>query len=148
MAKVAADGSVSSIIRLKALALIKSLPPKDFVGELCTINAFVRDKIRYARDVYRVETLQTPAATLELGQGDCDDKATLTASLLMSIGFPARFAVLNRRGQIVHVWTQAFHRGKWIECETTENIPTGQMPPFLKGDKVEHFAIAAHSLKR
>jgi predicted transglutaminase-like cysteine proteinase len=148
MAKVAAEGAISAPVRLTALRLTKPLPPKDWIGELCVINAFVRDRIRYSRDVYRVETLQTPAATLELGQGDCDDKATLVAAMLMAVGFPVRFALLNRTGQIVHVWTQAHVRGRWIDCETTENVPCGQLPPLPPGDRIELFGIAPHSLKR
>jgi len=146
MAKVAAAGSVQPEVRLHALHLIRSagVEAKDWIGELIAMNAFVRDKVRYTRDVWGVETVQTPAATLRLMMGDCDDKATLLASLLMSIGFRVQFGLLNRRGHIVHVWTRCQLHGRWIDCETTEPVRLGELPPLPKGDKVETYNIAPY----
>jgi hypothetical protein len=143
MARYAAAGSVQPEVRLTARNLIMAngVTEKDWIGEVVALNGFVRDRVRYTRDVWGVETVQTPAATLTLRIGDCDDKATLLASLLMSIGFRVQFGLLNRRGHIVHVWTRCQLHGRWIDCETTEPVPLGKLPPLLQGDKVETYAI-------
>lgn len=113
-------------VRLKALELVSNLGPKDHAGEVVALNIYVRDKIRYVRDVLDCETLQTPQATMELGQGDCDDKAILLASLLMSIGYVPRFVALSQGRGFVHVWTQVDLSGKWIDLEPTEQVATGR----------------------
>ncbi len=52
------------------------------------LHRFVRDNIRYIKDIRDVETVAYPDITLQQGQGDCDDKSVLLASLLESIGHP------------------------------------------------------------
>jgi transglutaminase-like putative cysteine protease len=82
--------------------------PKDYVGELRCLHAFVRDHVRYVRDVVGVETLQTPVQTLNVLSGDCDDKAMLFCSLAGSIGFETRYAAIGVRGEpFSHVMAQA-----------------------------------------
>ncbi|MES2367635.1 MAG: transglutaminase-like domain-containing protein [Pseudomonadota bacterium] len=111
---------------MKALQLVSNLTAKDHAAEIAALNIYVRDRIRYVRDVLDCETLQTPQATMELGQGDCDDKAILLASLLMSIGYVPRFVALNQGHGFVHVWTQVNYSGKWIDLEPTEKVMTGR----------------------
>lgn len=141
---MAQTGSVTPEIRLKVLALTKGLDQQDFTGELIVLNAFVRDNIRYIRDPYGVETVHTPQATLELGQGDCDDKATLLASLLMASGAQCRFVVLERGGQFLHVWTQTTISGIPIDCETTLPLPIGDTAAKQTGDRRHIWPIAAY----
>lgn len=131
---------------MTALALVERLRPYDTEGEIQALNAFVRDRIRYTRDVLGVETVQTPQATLMIGQGDCDDKATLLASLLMSIGIPAKFGMIRRGNTYLHVFTIASCRGKPIDCETTLPVPCGTLPALGKGDTVETYGIRPYGL--
>lgn len=121
-------------IRLKAISLTESLNQQDFIGELGSINAFVRDEIRYLRDIYGAETLQWPEATLIVGAGDCDDKAMLMAALAMAAGFECRYVALWRDGAFMHVWTEAKVAGKFIACETTAPVPCGQTGKLKPGD--------------
>lgn len=102
----------------------------------------MRNRIRYCGDVWNIETLQTPETTVELGQGDCDDKAALVAALLMSIGYPVQFAVLERDGEFVHVWCQVRLRGQWYDLETTEPILAGQCPRLADGDQVHTYPVS------
>jgi len=63
------------------------------LGSLENIFAFVRDNIRYTTDekAWGVEEyFAKPEETLALGQGDCDDKSFLLASLLIAAGHDAR----------------------------------------------------------
>src|SRR5579872_6161298 len=79
MAELARSGSQTAAVRNKAVSLTKRLLQKDFRGEACACLGFVRDQIRYVRDIYDVETIAAPAWLLQIGAGDCDDKATLLA---------------------------------------------------------------------
>lgn len=117
-------------LRAFALSLVRRNGQKDYAGEVRDIHAFVRDRIRYVKDVTGVETLHTPEKLLELRQGDCDDKSTLLASLLESIGHPTRFiAVGFRPGRFDHVYVETKIGPRWVGLETTEPWPPGRVPP-------------------
>lgn len=89
---------------------------RDFVRAL---QHFVRDQIRYVPDVDGVETLQTPTRTLQIRTGDCDDKSTLLAALLASIGLATRFIALGfKGGPYSHVMVQVKLGTRWIPLET------------------------------
>jgi transglutaminase-like putative cysteine protease len=57
-------------------------------------------------------------------QGDCDDVATLAASMLQAIGIPARFTALGFGGAaapFVHVYAEAQEpSGQWVPLDVTE----------------------------
>lgn len=119
-------------IRTLAVNLVQSCPPKDGKCELTTLQHFVRDKIRYTRDVEGVETLQTPIQTLKIAAGDCDDKATLLASLSASVGFSTRFCAIAVRDnpEFSHVMMQARLGAGWINAETiVPGVELGWFPP-------------------
>lgn len=125
------QGKVSPYIRAKALELTSGLRQKNRIGEIFAIWQFVRDRIRYVRDIRNVETLQDAEYTLTQGAGDCDDKAVLTASLLESIGHPSAFLALGfKPGKFSHVIaeTRAGPAGKWLPLETTEAVRFGWRP--------------------
>lgn len=91
---------------------------------------FCRDRIRYVKDIYGVETLHTPETLLQTGCGDCDDKSILLAAMLGSIGHKCRFiAVSVVPGQFSHVWVQVNIRGRWIDLEATEPVQFGERIP-------------------
>lgn len=105
------------------------LASKDFTGEARALFEYVRDGIRYALDTHGVETVQTPDATLEIGSGDCDDKATLLAAMLEAMGHPTRFVALGPLpGKYVHVFVQTLIADRWVSLDATENVPMGWAP--------------------
>lgn len=129
MAKLARDGKKAVPVRLAALQITQHLKQKNWLGEIRALHAFVRDRIRYVRDVRGVETLQDPIRTLQFRAGDCDDKSTLLAALLLSIGHPVRFHAIGfRRGAYSHVYTETRHGNRWIPLETTEHVAAGMAP--------------------
>lgn len=148
MAALAREGIRDQRIRNAAVAITTrgflngtGLQQKDFEGEARRIHAFVRDQIRYVRDTDGVELLHDPATVLQVGAGDCDDKAILTAALLGSIGHPTRFvAIAFEPGRFEHVWLQDNVNGRWIDLETTEpyaygrSVPTGGAAAVLHQD--------------
>jgi transglutaminase-like putative cysteine protease len=109
-------------IRSRALELVNFTTDKDWVGEIERVFRFVRDDIRYTQDVTDVETLQTPDATLALGHGDCDDKATLLAALLEAIGHHTRFHAIGMHpGELSHVFVETLlGDNDWLALDPTE----------------------------
>jgi transglutaminase-like putative cysteine protease len=129
-------------IREVAASLVRDLPQYDTVGEVKALHAFVRDSIRYTGDISKVETLQTPKATLEMGIGDCDDKSILLASLLESIGRPTRFVAVGfgSGGGHSHVLVEvrAGGAGKWVPLETIKPVEAGWGPAGVTRRMVAH----------
>lgn len=126
-------------IRELALILTKNLPQKSWLKEVRSLHRFVRDDIRYVKDIRGCETLQTPIQTLRLGQGDCDDKSILVASLLEAIGHPTRFkAVGFQKGRYSHVYPETKIGGKWLTVECTEPVNVGWRPPKVKSVIMQH----------
>lgn len=129
MSRFARDGKTTMLVRQTALRLTRNCQQKDFSCEVRTLHAFVRDSVRYVMDVDGVETVQTPQKTLEMMAGDCDDKATLLASLLGSIGHPTRFVAIGFAPQeFSHVYLETLIGTRWIPLETTEPVEAGWSP--------------------
>lgn len=117
-------------IRELALSLVKRNGHKDWFGEVRDLHHYVRDNIRYVKDIRGIETVATPENTMKIGQGDCDDKSVLLASLLESIGHPSRFVALSfNPGIYSHVLVESKIGDKWVALETTEPVSTGWFPP-------------------
>ena len=110
-----------------------NLPQKDYQGEIVNVFNYVQNYIRYIQDVAGVETLASPDVTIRVGQGDCDDKAILLASLLQAINHPAQFVALSfaqDQGQFSHVIVEtALENGQEIAMDPTEPYPIGWYPP-------------------
>lgn len=134
MRQLARDAMVDVHLRDYAAQLVKDLPQKDWAGQVRLLHEFVRDGVRYIRDVDGVETVQTPAVTLSQRYGDCDDKATLLAAMLKSIGHPARFVAVGfeQPGRFSHVYVETPIGGRWIPLETTAYKPAGWQPPAVR----------------
>lgn len=99
-------------LRPLAERICAGLEPGDYNSEILAIYAFVRQHIRYARDIHNVEYVKAPMRLLETGQGDCDDIACLLASLCMSMGNECRFLVVGFENKIPsHVFCQVAVRG-------------------------------------
>lgn len=126
-------------IRELAIKVCAGLPQKDFTGEIKRIHEFVKNNIRYVRDVNGVETLQTPLATLEMGAGDCDDKSTLAAAMLESIGHPTRFVAMGfAPSSYSHVTVQTRIGSNWRTVETTEPVELGWIPAKIENLMIRH----------
>lgn len=125
------EARASAVIRQTAIGLIWLEPEREPLHEVAAIFDFVRDRIRYVRDVLDVETLSTPEKTLAQRIGDCDDQATLLAALLESVGYPTRFVVAayTLRDQFEHVYLQVEIDGVWLDADPTEKEPLGYAPP-------------------
>lgn len=131
MAGLARAARILPIIRTLAVSIIAGLPHKAYAQQAAHVQAWVQINIQYVRDVRTVETLTPPPYLLTTRAGDCDDQAMLVASLLESIGLPARLVAGGHTPEsYAHVWAEVFVDGQWCACETTERWQFGKRPPF------------------
>ncbi len=130
MSRFSKAGKKSMQVRDMALSLIRDCPAKDWACQVRALHAFVRDSIQYVLDPVDVELVQEPETTLRLRAGDCDDKSVLLASLLGSIGHPARYCAIGfEPGIFCHVYVETKIGANWIPLETTEPVEVGWEPP-------------------
>jgi transglutaminase-like putative cysteine protease len=126
-------------IRETAARLVNGYQQKDWLSEIKKLHAFVRDEIRYVRDIRGVETLHIPERVLDQQHGDCDDKSVLLAALLESIGHPTRFVAVGFvPGRYSHVFVESKIGEKWVPLETTENVGIGWTPKGIAARMVVH----------
>lgn len=140
-------------IRELAKHLVSGCADRDVICEITQLQHFVRDQVRYTLDVHGYETLQTPLNTLGIieqpdgtfhsfgnppeASGDCDDKATLLASLLLAVGIPGRFCAIGtgRFGEFSHVLVEARLRLRYtVELIPLETIVPGAEPGWFPPD--------------
>jgi transglutaminase-like putative cysteine protease len=137
MADIVRRYRANPAVLTKARALTQSLRQKDYYGEIRVLHEFVRDSIRYVKDPVGVETVATPDQTLAIGQGDCDDKAVLVASLLEALGHDCRFVAVGfTPGEFTHVLVQTRAGPGWVNVETTEPVALGWGPPGVRASYV------------
>ncbi len=137
IARMIREGAKDFVVRQKAIQVFRDygVPPKDRFGEVCALFGWVRDNVRYTRDIFRVELLHTPRRMLELQAGDCDDMTILLGAMLLSTGHPVRLALTGFRVNRPHIYTHIYPEVKvgehWIALDATMNKPVGWAPPAL-----------------
>jgi len=138
MQRLAEAGAKDLTVREAALGILRAsgIPSHDYRRELEALFRFVRDRIRFTRDVYGVETLQAAGYTLQHQAGDCDDRAVLLAALVRSVGIPAalRFRVIATNpgapSRFTHVYVMARIAGRDVALDPTyTTTPAGWQYP-------------------
>lgn len=127
MRQLAAQGASDPVVIDAAVRIVRlaGVAGHDVLGEIKACFEFSRDAIRYTRDPVGTELLQTPARILRVRAGDCDDKSTLLAALLLAIGHPVEMAfraiAANPAfpGAFSHVYVIARHGGREIPLDPT-----------------------------
>ena len=144
MVKLIRQGKTNPLVRETALKITRFLPPKKWEAEARAIHKFVRDQIRYIRDIDGIETIAEADKILQYGQGDCDDKVILAASLLQAIGHPVRLVAVGfNNGPLSHVYLETLlgdpkRPESWVPLELTENLPFGTYPPNITSYLIEY----------
>lgn len=102
MRRVAHSRKGHPIVRQLALNVLKQSKVKshDYVNEARAIGEYVKNKVRYVRDVNGMEQLHDPLTLIDQivkgsAQGDCDDVSLLIATLLLSIGHSPFFRIVK-----------------------------------------------------
>ena len=140
MRRMVRECRTNPIIRQAATNTIFLTPEKDQWSEAEAIFNYVRDHIRYVRDVLDVETLSTPMMTLAGRVGDCDDQTMLLAAMLESVGYVTRFVIegYNAPGRFDHVYLEAQVNHQWIPMDPTEPNGMGWRPANPQAQAVEN----------
>jgi len=139
MVKLARAGKDTWPVRQLAEQIIGNVKQKAYLDEVKAVHEYVRDHIRYTRDIRGTETVATPEQTISRRLGDCDDKSLLVAALLEAIGHPTRFVAVGREPMdFCHVLVETRIGQKWISVETTENVPVGWYPAGMPYRLVYH----------
>ncbi len=105
---------------MAARQITQGVPERNIAGIIERLQGWVRDHIRYVPDPRGLEMVQTPPQTLSIMTGDCDDKATLLATLLETMGFATRFAAIATHDEpfFSHVMAQVRMGTRWVNLET------------------------------
>jgi transglutaminase-like putative cysteine protease len=137
IANLIREGARDFYVRQKAIEIFREAgaAPRDRWAEVCALFNWVRNNIRYTRDIFRTELLHTARRMLELRAGDCDDMAILLGAMLISTGHPVRLALAGFRPKkpdgYSHIYPEVYVKGKWIALDATMNRPMGWAPPAL-----------------
>jgi transglutaminase-like putative cysteine protease len=137
IANLIREGARDFYVRQKAIEIFRKAGarPKDRFGEVLSLFHWVRNNIRYTRDIFRVELLHTARRMLELQAGDCDDMTILLGAMLLATGHPVRIALTGFRPEKPHVYSHIYLEvnvnGKWIALDPTMDRPIGWAPPAL-----------------
>lgn len=104
------------------------IEPGDYSSEILAVYNWVWHNIRYMRDIYDVEFLKDPVHTIRTKSGDCDDIATLLASMLMSCGNKVQFCVVGMNGKDwSHVFCQVLAGDQWVTVDPVAGVFTQKM---------------------
>jgi hypothetical protein len=120
MAALARSSAQTYPIRNLATRIVHDVPSKQVAGELAALYRWVRDTIRYRFDPDGIEWLQRPERTVQERAGDCDDIATLLASLVGSLGHKWRFVTVGPSANVQkHVAVEALdsNTGQWVTLD-------------------------------
>lgn len=129
------EGAKDFCVRQTAIEILlrQGVPAKNYLGEIATLFEWVRQNVRYTRDIHRVELLHTARRMLELRAGDCDDMTILLGAMLKSIGHPVRLVLAGfnprKKELFTHIYLEVFHKGWWIPLDATVSRPMGWAPP-------------------
>lgn len=117
-------GEQSFRVRQLTEAATRGLWPKDYLGEILAIRNFNTVRVRYMNDPLHVELVKDPERLAEeifaygLTQADCDEIASMIATMALQVGREAEFVVagFGAPGQYTHVFTRVKEpkSGRWI----------------------------------
>jgi transglutaminase-like putative cysteine protease len=124
MRNVARGQAALPDVRKVAVAITDGTSPYGGAERARLILDWVKAHLLFVPDPIGVEALTTPQAHLRAinvnghSNGDCDDAATLIATLARSVGLHTRFVAasfLSSR-RLHHVWAEAYDGG-WIPLD-------------------------------
>src|SRR6266508_1616679 len=137
IANLIREGARDFYVRQKAIEIFREAgaAPKDRRAEVCALFNWVRNNIRYTRDIFRTELLHSARRMLELRAGDCDDMTILLGAMLKSTGHPVRLVLAGfhtgKPHSYSHIYPEVNVRGRWIPIDASMERPIGWAPPAL-----------------
>jgi transglutaminase-like putative cysteine protease len=129
-------GEQSVLVRAATEAATSGLVPKDYLGEIVAVRNWVAENVRYMNDPLHVEWVKDPQRLIEERMhgeavGDCDDIATLIATMCLQLGRICEFVVagFGEPGHFSHVFVRVLEpkSGQWIVCDPVAGTNERQM---------------------
>jgi hypothetical protein len=121
MVRLIEAGKKDQVVNRTAAAIVKSLPPFNRLAEANAVYRWVLGHIRFTSDTKGVELLRSPAETLAVGVGDCDDFVILICALLGTVGHSLRIVTVasdpRDSSVFTHVYPEDFIRGRWVALD-------------------------------
>lgn len=126
-----------AFLMTQARLALAGVPSRSWAEEARALCRFVQRSVRYTLDPRDVEGIIEPDRLLrEVKAGDCDDMALLLATLLESVGHPARFVACGFEhepyGTLSHVFVQTRVGNRWLSLDPSEPYEPGWEPPNVK----------------
>lgn len=130
MRRYAIDGSRTIEVRRAAIQALDRFgtPAHNPRAAIHAVYRFIQDRIRFVPDPVGTQAIQSPRATLSFGAGNCAQRATLLAAMLMAIGIPARlqFRVIGANPSQPHLFSHVYVVAGGIPLDPTyPNNPVG-----------------------
>jgi len=128
------DGAKDFCVRQTAINIFRlyGVHPKNYFGEMAALFAWIKNNIRYTRDIFKVELLHTARRMLQWRAGDCDDMTILLGAMLEATGHPVRLALVGRNPKrkklFSHIYLETLYKDCWIPLDPTMNKPVGWAP--------------------
>lgn len=135
MSKAAVSGSSAPLVREMAQALLGAAGGARYV--VPKVRAWLDAHWREVPDPYGVELVRSPEMlltqyhTTTVMSGDCDDVATLAASLALALGLAPRYVAVSFGPSHIpsHVFAEIenpAHPGTWVDMDVLR--PAGPLP--------------------
>lgn len=143
------DGTVDTLDAMAGFVRARALHPviaglaRRITGDrseprerIAALRGWLADRLTFHPDPPDMEWVDDPAeqmmALRAVGRihGDCDDAATLGATLARAMGLPSRFVVAGfgrAPAPYEHVWTDVFDGARWHDLDVTRD-PTALSP--------------------
>ena len=118
---------------LARLAVSKVDPRATPDANMLAVPLFVRDTIRYAREV--PESFAGLEALYQLGAGDCDCMSRAAAAMLIRLGYRVRWALGWEGAHPTHIWIQAWSDDarQWLDLDPSSwKVEPGQDPQTVR----------------
>lgn len=141
ISSIVKESYVNPYVRQWAEHIVNHISNNNKLAEVAAVHRFVWKHVRYTKDPYGMEYLQTPPHLLKMIEegkrphGDCDDMTMLSLSLLRSIGFPVavKIASYQENGKFAHIYGLAYVHGKgWMPVECVRgDKPLGWQAPGI-----------------
>lgn len=105
----------------------------DWMGEARAVYNWVRQHIRFTRDVRGKETLHAASDIVRLGIGDCDDFTILICSLMGTIGAKCSIVTVASDPRdpdlFSHVYPEVSINGRWVTMDAARRDPRFGLAP-------------------
>lgn len=123
-------GHIHPAVVSQARAILRkdNIDGRDTERVAAAIQKWTQDNIGYVLDPHGTDYYVHPYILLtKMKEGDCDEHATLTGSLLKALDVPARLTMVAQHSKRFynHILTEAKVGDKWVPLETTRKVPYG-----------------------